>query len=147
MFPNLTSLKILRYRQQQSAGFDVERFAEILRPLGSLCELSLHLDQETIPHLVVEMRTAILVLPGDAIGAFSRTLDNTADVLAHSLGPSVKLVKFLQPLNPDRRMWTTYRIIRDEHGSPPRAKYDRLLTPGGKLAKQPIVQPPPSGPV
>ena len=105
-----------------------ERLGAILKPLGSLSELSLHLDHTTTPHLIVAMRTAVLALSRDAITAFSQTIHKIANVLAQSLGSSVKLVKFLQPWDTDSHRWSVFRIVHDPDGSPPHAEYDMFLT-------------------
>ncbi|KAJ8489866.1 hypothetical protein ONZ51_g2673 [Trametes cubensis] len=128
-FPNLRSLKLLRYRQSHAENLDVKRLGRLLRPLKRLVEFWLYADLDITPRPHPAMKYGGSTIARDLIERLHDANDEIANTLVGSLPPSVKLLKFLEPWALNIHKWHVWRIVRTEdEGTPPHAVYDLMTS-------------------
>ncbi|KAI0325717.1 hypothetical protein GY45DRAFT_204363 [Cubamyces sp. BRFM 1775] len=115
LYPRLVSLKIIRYANLDASKFDIAQFGQLLRRLGHLKDVSLHLGLATTPRVSLGRRG--FMIPHDAVRRFQAANHKMFDQLVRCLGPSVELVKFLEPLGYGCwNEWTPYKVVHKENG-------------------------------
>ncbi|KAI8989629.1 hypothetical protein BD414DRAFT_484737 [Trametes punicea] len=131
-FPNLRSLKILRYRQPGTADFDIEAWGRPLQALTQLRILSLHLDIPATPHPAhYPVLMGLEQIFKEKQQKFNIALEEAANALAGVLSDSVEQIRMLRPERDSSHTWAVHRIARDSSvDGRPVAYYDSILTHG-----------------